>query len=383
MKQLTQLEIAMDTKQNRSKVLPQHKRKFLTGLTDKYNRQISYLRVSVTDRCNFRCRHCMPAEGIPLLPREEILRYEEIMKVINTALRLGITNFRITGGEPLIRMGIIDFLHKLIRTPSVESVSLTTNGFLLNENCRSLKNIGLHSINIGLNSLNEDNFTKFTGVNGLQKVRLGIKSLLREGSQNIKINTVIIRGFNDTELLDFARLTFEYPISLRFIEYMPCGQWTNNSFGRTIPTEEIIAQLGVLGEFSPVNPVRKTSDTSYDRKNKLSIRKELSNGVNKRVGHGPAQYYQFNGAPGLIGFISPISRPFCSQCNRLRLTADGQLKSCLLSTEMIDLKPILSLTGSRKGRTNQKLEKAFIHAAELKPKTHCREKLTPMSRIGG
>lgn len=333
-------------------------------LKDKYNRQINYLRISVTDRCNFRCRHCMPSEGITLLPREEILSYEEIIKVIDVALRLGITNFRITGGEPLIRTDIIDFLNQLIKTPRVESVSLTTNGFLLKEYFQSLKDIGLHNINIGINSLAEDNFTKFTGINGLQKVKQGIEALLQagfsaksqwssgSGGQHIKINTVIIRGFNDTELLNLARLTFEYPIYLRFIEYMPCGKWNDDSFGLTVPAEEIMAHIRTLGELSPINKI---------------------------IGHGPAQYYQCKGAQGLIGFIAPISQPFCSQCNRLRLTADGQLKSCLLSMDTIDLKPIL--------RTFpvplDELENAFFQAAALKPKTHCREKLTPMSRIGG
>ena len=331
-------------------------------LIDNYGRQITYLRVSVTDRCNLRCIYCMPREGIPLLPREKILSYEEIIKVIKVAFRLGITNFRITGGEPLVRSGIVNFLENVLKTAGVKpapakagsggSVSLTTNGLLLKQYTPQLKKLKLGGINISLNSLSEDNFQRLTGVKGLQIVRNGIEALLKEGFNNLKINTVVIRGFNDMEIIDFARLTIDRPVTVRFIEYMPCGIWPNQPVHRVVSAEEIINRLKVLGEILPVN---------------------------KPIGYGPARYYQISGAQGIIGFITAVSQPFCADCNRLRLTADGYLKSCLLSPDTIDLKPILRSGSDSSGM----LKNAFIQAAALKPKSHQKEILAPMSRIGG
>ena len=325
-------------------------------IRDSYGRLANYLRISITDRCNFRCLYCMPPEGVPLLPREEILSYEEIMQVVKTAIGLGITRFKITGGEPLVRSGVVDFLKTLVQTPGVQWVSLTTNGLLLQKYASQLIDSGINSINVSLNSLKADTFTKLSGgVDGLKDVRAGIDALLNCGYKNIKINTVVMNGYNDDEILDLARLTIDQPIALRFIEYMPCGNWQGNPSGWTISARELISRIGRLGQLESVS---------------------------RQLGQGPARYYQLSGAKGVIGFITAVSQPFCATCNRLRLTADGQLKPCLLSTDTIDLKPIIN-SQSTASRRDSQLADAFIRAAMLKPGVHHNEKLTVMSRIGG
>ncbi|MBI5779031.1 MAG: GTP 3',8-cyclase MoaA [Planctomycetes bacterium] len=331
-------------------------------LIDNYGRRINYLRISVTDRCNFRCRYCRPAEPHPalrdayggaedvsLLRQDELLSYEEIMQVVRAAIKLGVTKFRITGGEPLTRPGIIGFLQTMAGTPGVEWLSLTTNGFFVKQYAHQLGKIGLNGINISVNSLKDDTFSRLTGVAGLGRVWEGIEALLQSGQENIKLNTVLMRGFNDDEALDFACLTINRPIVIRFIEYMPCGNWQGSGFDQTIPAEDLIDRISAIGRLIPVN---------------------------KQMGNGPARYYQLLGARGLIGFITPVSQPFCERCNRLRLTADGHLKPCLLSTESVDLKPVL-----RHGEGN--LNEAFSEATSFKPRVHQEEQLNVMSRIGG
>ncbi|MBI4711712.1 MAG: radical SAM protein [Planctomycetes bacterium] len=371
----------------------------MKGLMDNYGRRTNYLRISITDRCNFRCIYCMPPAGVPLLPKEEILSYEEILQVAKTALGLGITRFRITGGEPLIRSGIINFLENLIKTPAVEGVSLTTNGLLLKEYAADLHRLGINSVNVSLNSLKADTFARLSGVaaaparrslgaggesrperrggvDGLKAVRSGIDALLNCGYRNIKINTVVMNGYNQDEVLDFARLTIDKPLAVRFIEYMPCGAtaesrrlWRGGNWrsrngaptvasgqesppGWTISARQLLDQINMLGRLEPVN---------------------------RRMGQGPARYYQLAGAKGVIGFITAVSQPFCATCNRLRLTADGQLKACLLSTDTVDIKPILRTNGI----SLDKLQDAFVRTALLKPGVHHNEQLTQMSRVGG
>ncbi|MEW6026046.1 MAG: GTP 3',8-cyclase MoaA [Planctomycetota bacterium] len=345
-------------------------------MQDRFGREINYLRVSVTDRCNFRCTYCMPPSGIrPLSDPSEILSYEEILETARAAIKLGITKFRITGGEPLVRRDITNFLEEMVRLPGVEKVALTTNGYLLEEFAGRLSKIGLHSINIALNSLDRDNFRRITGIDGLAKVIDGAKRLLANGFANIKINTVLLKGYNENEISEFARLTLDYPVAIRFIEYMPCGDW-QSSAGDIISGREIKKQISAgLGELIDLG--------------NLSAR--------QAGGDGPAQYYRLPNAKGRIGFILPVSQPFCGECNRLRLTSDGRLKSCLLSEEETDVKTILrkmkpacasarggSASGGKasSGR-DERLEYAIRDAILAKPKAHSHKRDNVMSRIGG
>ena len=321
-------------------------------LVDKYGRHIDYLRISVTDRCNFRCFYCMPEEGIQLLPKKDILSYDEISTVAECAVKTGINKFRITGGEPLVRRGIIGFLGRLAKLPGVKKVSLTTNGLLLEKYYKDLNKAGIDSINISLNSLNNSTFCRLTRTNAFNKVKRGINLLLKSGFRNIKINTVIMRGFNDNEVPDFVAMTIENPIAVRFIEHMPCGKWTSDLLGQIVKAGDILDVIRKSGNIAPEK---------------------------KKLGSGPARYYRIKGAKGFIGFISPVSKPFCSECNRLRLTADGYLKSCLLSNKIVDLKPLIR----GKGFFPNAIKDAFTKAASLKPRVHCFEELTNMSRIGG
>jgi len=324
-------------------------------MQDRFSREINYLRISVTDRCNFRCFYCLPPGGIAPLPSSEILSYEEILEIVKASIRLGITKFRITGGEPLVRKDIIFLLQEMTDLSGMENVSLTTNGYFLDEFAKSLSGIGLHSINIGLNSFNKDNFETITGIDGLKKVRHGIQHLLELGFGNLKINTVLLKGYNEEEISDFAQLTLEHPIVIRFIEYMPCGNWETN-LDSIIKGDEIIKQIT-----ENVGELIKIED---------------------KLGSGPAQYYRLPNARGRIGFIMPVSQPFCADCNRLRLTADGHLKSCLLSDEEIDLKTILRETGKELSRVKE-LGEVIKKAVLMKPFSHSRKRNGIMSRIGG
>jgi cyclic pyranopterin phosphate synthase len=321
-------------------------------LIDKFGRHIDYLRISVTDRCNFRCFYCMPEEGIQLLPKEDILSFEEIITIVKYAVKAGINKFRITGGEPLVRNGVIGFLGKLKKLPGVKRVALTTNGLLLEKYYKDLKKAGIDGINISLNSLNGSTFCRLTRSKSFNKVRRGIRLLLKGGFKNIKINTVIMRGFNDKEIPDFIKMAIENPVAIRFIEHMPCGKWTADSLGQIVKTGDIL------------DIIRKSENIMPEK---------------KKLGVGPAHYYRIKGAKGFIGFIAPVSAPFCKECNRLRLTADGYLKSCLLSNKIVDLKPLI------RGNefSSNAIRDAFKKAASLKPRVHCFEELTNMSRIGG
>ncbi|MFH1230714.1 MAG: GTP 3',8-cyclase MoaA [Planctomycetota bacterium] len=325
-------------------------------MKDRFGREINYLRISITDRCNFRCFYCMPPAGIkPLLPSSEILSYEEILEIVKTSTNLGITNFRITGGEPLVRKDIISLLQKMRGLSGVESIALTTNGYLIDDFAEHLSKIGLYSINIGLNSFNRDNFKTITGIDGLNKVRKGIRHILETGFSNLKINTVLLKDYNEEEVIAIAKLTLEYPVAVRFIEYMPCGNWETNS-DSIIKGDEIIKRIsGNIGELTRIED---------------------------KYGSGPAQYYRLPNAPGKIGFIMPVSHFFCADCNRIRLTADGHLKSCLLSEEEIDLKPILREIKDKRIQTI-KLNEALKNAILAKPERHLYKRENVMSRIGG
>lgn len=279
-------------------------------LCDQYGRVIDYLRISVTDRCNLRCRYCMPAAGVPLLPCNDILHWEEILTIVRCAVRLGIKRVRLTGGEPLVRKGLLEFVRLLAATPGLEDISLTTNGTLLAEQAAALRAAGVRRVNISLDTLRPKRFTAVTRRPGWPAVWRGLTAALAAGLTPVKLNVVVLRGFNDDELVDFARLTYRWPVHVRFIEYMPLGAPDMAGTDPFMPWREMRRQVETVGTLTPADG----------------------------ADGGPARLFRLPDAPGLVGFITPMSEHFCGHCNRLRLTADGKLRPCLLSDREIDIK---------------------------------------------
>ena len=309
-------------------------------LIDRFNRNLNYLRISITDRCNLKCLYCVPQDLIPKLPSHEILNYEEILRIVRVSVRLGISKVRVTGGEPLVRKGVYHFLEELAGVEGLEDISLTTNGVLLKENIHKIKSAGIKRINISLDTLNRERFEQITGHDFFQQVWEGIELAQQMGFYPIKINVVPVKGVNDDELVDIARLSITHPFYIRFIEYMPMGA-DHMDIDRHLLAPEIKKNIEQLGELFPVH--RGTND-------------------------GPAERYTFESGQGEIGFIRPISRHFCQTCNRLRLTASGQLRPCLMSDTQEDLKSIL-----RKGCSDRELAEVFLEAVRLKPLEHLLE----------
>ncbi len=303
------------------------------AMHDKFGRTIDYLRVSVTDRCNLRCRYCMPAEGIKQLSREEILTLEELEQIIKAGVRAGLKRIRITGGEPLIRRNLVKLLQSVSALPEVEDLSLTTNGILLAPLARDLKRTGLKRVNISLDTLMEHKYREITRGGDLSQVLAGIERALSLDLTPVKLNVVVQRDFNLDEVKDFLRFTRSAPVHVRFIEIMPmgCGGKMSDEF---VPAAEI---KEILGE-------------DYQL-----VRAELAGG-------GPADYYRVKGYRGTVGFISAISQHFCSRCNRLRLTADGKLRLCLQQERSLDIK-----TPLRSGASEDELVGLFEQAAASKP----------------
>lgn len=326
-------------------------------MVDSHNRIINYLRLSVTDRCNLRCVYCMPEEGVQYMPHDEVLSYEEMLRLVSLCVDSGIRKVRLTGGEPLVRRGIISFIERISRIRGLEKIALTTNGVLLKEFSRDLRDIGLSHINISLDTLRKDRFLRITGRDFFGRVWEGIEEAHALGFDPIKINVVAMKDVNDDEILDFARLTYEKPYCIRFIEMMPIGEnhnWTKEKF---ISAQEILERIALLGRIVPLD-----SD-SLD---------------------GPAHRYRLEHAQGEIGFIGALSNHFCDTCNRIRLTASGQLRGCLFSDQEIDLK-----TPLRAGAADQALFSLVDQAILNKPKNHGvrvwapRRCVRPMNGIGG
>jgi len=307
---------------------------------DRYYRDINYLRVSITDRCNLRCTYCMPKEGFSRIGHDDILRYEEIRRIIRIAAGLGITKVRVTGGEPLVRRGVAEFIASLRAIPELKDISLTTNGILLEACAEKLFAAGIRRINVSLDSLNADKYARITRGGEIRAVLHGIRKVRETGFSPIKINIVAIKGFNDDEILDFARMTLENPYQIRFIELMPLGHAGIENNGRYISNALVRERIEALGRLEPVNGPGNGDE-------------------------GPARIYRLAGGAGEIGFISPVSRHFCGTCNRLRLTADGHLRACLLSDDEMDLKGPL-----RAGCADGELEKLIRGAIARKPKEH-------------
>ena len=301
----------------------------------------------------------MPPEGIPQIPHSEILSYEEILRLARVAVKRGITKVRITGGEPLVRKGVVHLIQQLSTLPGLQDISMTTNGILLREFASSLFQAGLRRINISMDSLNPDKYREITRGGELSRVWEGIRAARRAGIAPIKINVVAISGWNDTEILDFARLTLQEPLQVRFIEFMPVGFSSDWKEERCIAGEEIKRRLAA---FHPLEPVKKEWN-----------------------GHdGPARIFKFPGSAGEIGLISPISDHFCASCNRLRLTADGKLRTCLFSDEETDLKPLLRSSCTERDLAEKLdealLKKPFRHGMVEGSRKGCHR---PMVKIGG
>ncbi|MBM7624534.1 GTP 3',8-cyclase MoaA [Sporohalobacter salinus] len=329
-------------------------------MEDKFERQIDYLRVSVTDRCNLRCFYCMPEEGIELKTHEEILSYEELYNIIKSATELGFKKIRLTGGEPLVRKGIVNFIEKLHQL-EIDDLALTTNGILLSKYAADLKAAGLDRVNISLDTLQSDKFREITCSENysLSDVMKGIKEAQRVGLTPIKLNVVLIRGVNDNEIEDFARLTIDSELIVRFIEVMPLGNnydWVKEKHISITKVKE------ELNQFDSLIPAEEG------------------------VGNGPAKYYRFSKAAGKIGFISPISDHYCPSCNRIRLTADGFLKSCLMADKELNIKKAIRSESQADG-----LKKVLKQSILAKPKQGLGDEISAdfesnkrlMSQIGG
>ncbi len=277
----------------------------MAQLTDSFDRKMDYLRISVTDRCNFRCQYCMP-EDIQFQDKSHILTLEEMLTFAEACLQLGVTKVRVTGGEPLVRRGVVWFVEQL-KELGFHDVTMTTNGFLLKENLDGLVEAGLDRINISLDTLQPEKFAFITRRNHFQKVWEAIMAALETPLSPVKVNAVAMRGVNDDEIVEMAKLTLKYPIHVRFIEMMPLNGDTNGSHFRSlfIPGRDILERaqegLGDLVEIQPDDP------------------------------SAPADEFKFEGAPGTFGVITPVSEPFCARCSRLRLTADGKIHPCLLT----------------------------------------------------
>lgn len=321
-------------------------------MKDSYGREINYLRVSVTDRCNLRCIYCMPEEGIKnLLPHHEILGYEEILRIIRIALSIGISKVRITGGEPLIRKDIVSFIESLARIEGIQDIGMTTNGVLLKKYAKSLHDAGLRRVNVSLDSLDENKFRTITRLGSLKEVLEGIEEAYRVGLNPVKINVVVMKGINDDEVERFAQWSKEVPFQIRFIEFMPIGE---NHWRREL--------------FISKQEIKEKIEASFGKLIPVQLKKS-----------GPAEYFMLEGAKGFLGFISPMTTHICVKCNRLRLTADGKLRLCLFSDKEIDLK-----TPLRKGASDAEIRQIIIKAIQLKPQGMSQTKpLRAMSTIGG
>ncbi len=328
-------------------------------LHDTFGRQITYLRISVTDRCNFRCVYCMPPEGVRPLTHENIIRYEEIAQFVSVAAANGIRKVRITGGEPLVRAGLPQLVRMIAAIDGIEEISMTTNGILLEKYAADLAEAGLKRVNISLDTLQEEKFQRITRGGSLASVWRGIEAAERYGLTPIKVNMVVMRGINDDEIVALAKLTLERAWNMRFIELMPIENQASWGEGfpppesTFMPVQEILHLLLPLG----LQPVEATDDS------------------------GPAIPYRLKGGKGTLGFISPLSEQhFCQRCNRLRLTADGNLRPCLMSSQEIPILPAL--------RANQPLQPLLQKAVEVKPARHLlAEHYSPngrcMIQIGG
>ncbi len=308
----------------------------MPALRDQFGRSIEYLRISVTDRCNFRCQYCMPLEGLPWLPKQEILRYEEIAEIVRQLAPLGLRRLRITGGEPTIRPQLASLVRMLRAIPGVEDIALSTNGVKLPEMATPLRDAGLDRVNISADSMRPDRVVAIARRDlGFDLVRSALAAEAA-GLSPIKINVVVMRGINDDEVADFAALTRSHPWHVRFIELMPVGELRELTWDHVVPSDEVLRRVRAMGDLEP--------DAGPER------------------GNGPAVYWRFADAPGSIGVITPMTHTYCERCNRVRLTADGRLRTCLFGDHEVLLRDAV--------RAGLPLEPLFRKALAEKPKAH-------------
>lgn len=324
------------------------------ALKDQFGRSIEYLRISVTDRCNFRCLYCMPAEGLPWLPKAEILSYEEIGEVVRQLAPLGLRRIRITGGEPTIRPNLEELIRLLRSVPEIEDIALSTNGARLPELAPRLRAAGLDRLNMSADSLRQERIASIARRNIAFDPVAAALAAERAGIDPIKINVVVMRGINDDEVEDFARLTIDHPWHVRFIELMPVGEMSGLTWDHIVPSDEVLTRVSSVGALD--------SDTGPAR------------------GNGPAKYYRLSGARGTVGVITPMTHTYCASCNRVRLTADGRLRTCLFGDHEVLLRDAL--------RRGEPLESLFRRALAEKPKEHALLQmkvggLRALSQVGG
>ena len=338
--------------------------------TDVHGRRIDYLRISLTDRCNLRCRYCMPPEGVEWKSHEDILDYDSIVRFTRIAAQHGISKVRLTGGEPLVRKGVASLVRDLLAIDGLESVALTTNGTLLRRHAAELREAGLSRVNISLDSLDPEVYREMTRGGNLADALDGIDAAFEFGFDPVKLNVVVVRSMNQ-DLLGFARMTLDSPLHVRFIEYMPVGdaeegggchdesdRWTRSDI---VPSDEV---LDIISDAAETAGLGRLQPVAHD---------------GAPGGWGPARYYRLEGALGTVGVISPLSHHFCAECNRLRLTADGKLRPCLFSDTELDVRELL-----RSG-TDDEVAAAVMRALRIKPENHQDRVGTErrMSQIGG
>lgn len=330
-------------------------------LTDRFGRVHDYLRISVTDRCNLRCVYCMPEEGMEFEPDENILTFDEIEAVVRVLARLGVRKVRLTGGEPLVRKHLEQLVAKLSAIPGIEDIALTTNGIYLAPRAERLRAAGVTRVNISLDSLDADRFSLITRGGDIRKVLASLEESIRVGFDPIKLNVVLMKGVNDDEIERFLRLTMERKLTVRFIEYMPIGHDDDGWRGKYVPLSTVLERCERMGwSVIPAEAV---------------------------LGNGPSRDYRIAGAPGTFGLIHPVSDHFCATCNRLRLTADGNIKPCLYWTDEFNVRKAIG--------DDEAIERMFYKALDIKPENHemaqaldrAEQSHTPtvrrMSQIGG
>lgn len=326
-------------------------------MADGFGRRIEYLRISVTDKCNLRCVYCMPEEGLPWLRREQILRYEEIAGIVRAMAGMGLRRIRLTGGEPLVRRDLSALVRMIRAVPGIEDVALSTNAVLLEEQAAELREAGVDRVNVSLDSLRPDRIDAISRRPGsAAAVFRGLEAAERAGFAPIKVNCVVMRGRNDDEVADFAAITRERPWHVRFIEVMPTGDNLGVQADEFVSADEMLARIRQTGDLRPVAGPG---------------------------GNGPARYFAFPGARGTVGVITPMSHNYCERCNRMRLTADGQLRPCLFGHLQTNLRDPL--------RRGEPLEPLIRHTLAVKPERHWLEHgtdagsggLRALSEVGG